>query len=139
MADYTDIELVQKFMPPFGNTLGIEVVEASKDKIVAHLPVRPELCTYPDILHGGAVMGLADNLGAMATVLNLPKGGTTTTIESKTNFTAAIPMGKVAVATCTPIHRGRTTQVWETRVTRGEDGKLAAVVTQTQLVREAKG
>jgi len=91
MSDYSDLELVQKFMPPFGNTLGIEVVEASKDKIVAHLTVRPELCTYPDILHGGAVMGLADNLGAMATVLNLPKGGTTTTIESKTNFTAAIP------------------------------------------------
>ena len=139
MTEYTDLELVQKFMPPFGRFLGIEVVEASKDKIVAHLPVREELCTYPNILHGGAVMGLADNLGAMATVLNLPKGGTTTTIESKTNFTAAIPMGKVAVATCTPIHRGRTTQVWETRIARGEDGKLAAVVTQTQLVREAKG
>jgi len=139
MSNHTDLELVQMFMPPFGKTLGIEVIEASKDKIVAHLSVREELCTYPDILHGGAIMGLADNLGAMATVLNLPKGGTTTTIESKTNFTAAIPIGKVAIATCTPIHRGRTTQVWETRITRGEDGKLAAVVTQTQLMREAKG
>ncbi len=81
-------------------------------------------------------MALADTLGAIATVANLPEGATTTTIESKTNFFAAIPLGDTARAECTPLHRGRTTMVWQTRITRG-DGRVAALVIQTQLVLPA--
>ena len=84
-------------------------------------------------MHGGAVMALADNLGGTATMANLPPGGRTATIESKTNFFAVIPIGDTAYAECTPLHRGRTTMVWQTRITRG-DGKLCALVTQTQIV-----
>ncbi len=81
-------------------------------------------------------MALADTLGAIATVANLAEGATTTTIESKTNFFAAIPVGETARAECTPLHRGRTTMVWQTKVTRG-DGRVAALVIQTQLVMPA--
>src|SRR5215831_15904989 len=84
-------------------------------------------------LHGGAVMALADNLGGTATIANLPKGGRTATIESKTNFFASIPVGDIARAECTPLHRGRSTMVWQTRITRG-DGRLCALVIQTQIV-----
>ncbi|MGE0719324.1 MAG: PaaI family thioesterase [Alphaproteobacteria bacterium] len=118
---------------PFATLLGLKLVEVGPERVVAELPVRAELCTRPAVLHGGAIMALADTLGAVATVANLPEGAGTTTIESKTNFIAAVPMGDVARAECTPVHRGRTTMVWQTRITRG-DGKLAAVVTQTQLV-----
>tara|TARA_R110000868_G_scaffold75153_8_gene217114 strand:- start:2248 stop:2661 length:414 start_codon:yes stop_codon:yes gene_type:complete len=127
-----------KTMPlPFAELLGIEIVSAEPDCVVARLAVRKELCTIPDILHGGAIMALADTIGAVATVLNLPKGATTTTIESKTNFLAAIPMGDVAEATCTAHHKGGRLMVWETRIRRG-DGRLAAVITQSQLVMQAK-
>jgi uncharacterized protein (TIGR00369 family) len=95
--------------------------------------VRGELATMPEIIHGGAIMALADNIGAVATVANLPDGAHTTTIESKTNFFAAIPVGDTARAECTPLHRGRTTMVWQTKITRN-DGRLCAMVTQTQLV-----
>jgi len=118
---------------PFAQTLGIEVTAASAERVEAALPVRKELCTRPDVLHGGALMAFADTLGAIGTVLNLPKGATTTTIESKTNFFAALPMGETARAVCEPVHRGRTTMVWQTRVYR-QDGRLAGQVTQTQLV-----
>ncbi len=118
---------------PYAKFLGIHYTDASPDLIKAELEVRQELCTKPDILHGGAVMSIADNLGGAATVLNLPPDTWTTTIESKTNFLAAIPMGQKALAECRPVHRGRTTMVWETTITR-EDGKPAAIVTQTQLV-----
>jgi uncharacterized protein (TIGR00369 family) len=91
------------------------------------------------VMHGGALMAMADNLGGRATGANLPPGGRTTTIESKTNFFAAIPVGDVAKAECTPLHRGRSTMVWQTRITRGSDGKLAALVTQTQLVIHPDG
>jgi uncharacterized protein (TIGR00369 family) len=100
------------------------------------LRVRDELCTRPAVLHGGALMALADTLGAIATVANLAEGATTTTIESKTNFFAAIPTGDTARAECTPLHRGRTTMVWQTKVTRS-DGRVAALVIQTQLVMPA--
>lgn len=118
---------------PFAELLGLELVSAEPDKVVARLPVRKELCTIPDILHGGAIMSLADTIGAVATMLNVPQGATTTTIESKTNFLAAIPLGDVAEATCTPHHRGGRLMVWETKIRRS-DGRLAAVVTQSQLV-----
>ena len=89
--------------------------------------------TQAEALH--ALMALADNLGGTATTANLKPGQSTTTIESKTNFFAAVPIGDVATAECTPLHRGRTTMVWQTRVTRS-DGRLCALVTQTQLVLE---
>ena len=118
---------------PFAKVLGLELVTVTPERVEAVLRVREELCTRPAVLHGGALMALADTLGAMATVANLAEGTTTTTIESKTNFFAAIPVGDTARAECTPLHRGRTTMVWQTRVTRS-DGRLAALVIQTQLV-----
>jgi uncharacterized protein (TIGR00369 family) len=88
-------------------------------------------------MHGGAIMALADTLGGVATALNLQAGAGTTTIESKTNFFAAGRPGETVRAECTPLHRGRRTMVWQTRVT-GPDGKLLALVTQTQLVLEQR-
>jgi 1,4-dihydroxy-2-naphthoyl-CoA hydrolase len=119
--------------PPFADLLGMKVTHLSPDRVVAELPVREDLGNRFGILHGGAIMAFADNLGGTATVANLPEGARTTTIESKTNFFAAIPVGDTARAECTPLHKGRTTMVWQTRITRN-DGKLAALVTQTQLV-----
>jgi 1,4-dihydroxy-2-naphthoyl-CoA hydrolase len=119
--------------PPFASTLGVKVTLYSADRIEAELPVRPQLGNRNGNLHGGAVMAFADDLGGAATIINLPDDMTTATIESKTNFFAPIPVGDVAKAECTPLHRGRTTMVWQTRITRG-DGKLAAIVTQTQMV-----
>ena len=128
-----------QIQPAFAALIGMKVTYVSPDKVIAELPVREELNNRFGALHGGAVMALADNLGGTATVANLKPGESTTTIESKTNFFAAIPVGEVAYAECTPLHRGRTTMVWQTRITR-QDGKLCALVTQTQLVlvREKK-
>ena len=118
---------------PFATLMGVTVVSVTPELVVGELKVRPELCTRPDVLHGGAYMAFADTIGAIATVANLKEGESTTTIESKTNFFAAIPLGDTARAECTPLHRGRTTMVWQTKITRG-DGRLAAIVTQTQMV-----
>jgi uncharacterized protein (TIGR00369 family) len=118
---------------PFARLMGITFVSAAADRVVAELRVRDELCTVPAVLHGGAVMAFADTLGAAGTFLNLPPGAGTTTIESKTNFLAAAPVGTVITGEATPVHRGRRTQVWQTRITTAE-GKLVALVTQTQLV-----
>ena len=118
---------------PFSDFLGVELVEVTPERVVARLKVRPELCTRPAVLHGGAVMALADTLGGVATVANLAAGQWTTTIESKTNFLAAVPEGETATAECTALHRGKTTMVWQTKISR-EDGRVAAYVTQTQLV-----
>ena len=119
--------------PPFAKLLGRQILELTRDRVVAELPVTEVLGNVNGVMHGGALMAMADNLGGRATGANLPPGARTTTIESKTNFFAAIPVGDVAHAECTPLHRGRTTMVWQTRITR-RDGKLAALVTQTQLV-----
>jgi len=118
---------------PFADLLGIEFVEASLDRVVAEMNVRDDLCTRPAVLHGGAIMAFADTLGAAGTILNLPDGAGTTTIESKTNFIAAAPLGTRVRGEATPVHRGRRTQVWQTRVTTAQ-GRLVALVTQTQLV-----
>jgi 1,4-dihydroxy-2-naphthoyl-CoA hydrolase len=118
---------------PFSELLGIRVTTSTPDLVEAEMHVRADLCTVPAVLHGGALMALADSVGALATVLNLPEGAWTTTIESKTNFLAALPVGEVARAVCTPVHRGRQTMVWQTRISRA-DGRLAGLVTQTQLV-----
>jgi uncharacterized protein (TIGR00369 family) len=123
--------------PPFAHFMGMKVTILSPERVVAELTVRDELVNRNGTLHGGAVMALADNLGGTAAVANLPEGASTATIESKTNFFLPIPVGDIAHAECTPLHRGRTTMVWQTRITRG-DGKLAALVTQTQIVMMAK-
>ncbi len=113
--------------------LGMTVTTAEPDRVVAELIVSEEHCTVGHTIHGGAIMAFADTLGALGTVLNLRGGQTTTTVESKTNFFAGAAAGSRLVAESVPLHRGRRTQVWETRLT-GENGRLVAKVTQTQLV-----
>jgi 1,4-dihydroxy-2-naphthoyl-CoA hydrolase len=122
---------------PFAKLMGITVVSVAPDLVIGELKVHEDLCTRPAVLHGGAIMAFADTIGAIATVTNLKEGESTTTIESKTNFFAAIPLGDTARAECTPLHKGRTTMVWQTKITRG-DGRLAALVTQTQMVLKAR-
>jgi uncharacterized protein (TIGR00369 family) len=122
-----------ELQPPFADFMGMKITHISPDKVEAELRVRDELENRFGVLHGGAVMALADNLGGTATMANLPDGARTATIESKTNFFAGIPVGDTARAECTPLHRGRTTMVWQTRITRN-DGRLCALVTQTQIV-----
>jgi 1,4-dihydroxy-2-naphthoyl-CoA hydrolase len=119
--------------PPFAKLMGMNITHLSRDKVVAELFVRDDLENRMGILHGGAIMAFADNLGGTATTANLPPGARTATIESKTNFFAPIPIGDTAHAECTPLHRGRSTMVWQTRITRN-DGRLCAIVTQTQIV-----
>jgi uncharacterized protein (TIGR00369 family) len=129
-----DLEMVrQRIRPLFPGLMGVELVAATPDAVSARMTVRPDLCTAGDILHGGAVMAFADTLGAIGTLVNLPQGARTTTIESGTRFLAAAPVGSVVTGRATPLHRGRTTMVWQTEI-RNEAGKLCAVVTQTQLV-----
>jgi uncharacterized protein (TIGR00369 family) len=118
---------------PFPTLMGVEVLSAEKDAVRAKLVVRPDLCTAGNIMHGGAIMAFADTLGAMGTVLNIPREAGTTTIESKTNFLSAAREGTTVHAEATPIHVGKKTCVFQTRITR-EDGKLVAIVTQTQMV-----
>ena len=132
----SEAETLQKVaagQPSFGNFIGGKFTHVSPDKVVVELPVREELGNRNGVLHGGAVMAFADHLGGTAAFLNLPPGASTTTVESKTNFFAAVAIGDTVRAECTPLHRGRTTMVFQTRITRG-DGRLAALVTQTQLV-----
>lgn len=131
MSD-TSIDLLDYM--PFANTLGIEVLESTPDKIVGQLTVTKAICTTGKIMHGGAIMAFADTLGAIGAFLNLPEGAkATTTIESKTNFLGAAPLGTVVRGETTPVHIGRRTSVWQTRLTTAE-GKSVALVTQSQLV-----
>jgi 1,4-dihydroxy-2-naphthoyl-CoA hydrolase len=118
---------------PFAELLGIEFVSAAADRIVARMTVRSDLCTRPAVAHGGAIMSFADTLGAAGTIVNLPEGAGTTTIESKTNFVAPAPVGTEITGEAVPIHRGRRTMIWQTRITSSA-GRLIAMVTQTQLV-----
>ena len=137
-SDETEMSSIAELkQPPFADFLGIKLTHVSPERVTAELLVRDEIATMPAIIHGGAVMALADNVGAVGTVVNLPEGAGTTTIESKTNFFAAIPVGETAYAESTPLHRGRTTMVWQTKITRA-DGRLCALVTQTQLVLQPK-
>ncbi len=119
----------------FPDVLGLRFMEAAPERVVAELKVRDDLCTTPGIMHGGAIMAFADTLGGAATALNLPPGAGTATIESKTNFFAAARTGETVRGECTPLHRGKRTMVWQTRVTSA-DGRLLALVTQTQIVLE---
>jgi 1,4-dihydroxy-2-naphthoyl-CoA hydrolase len=123
---------------PLAELLGIRFVAAEPEHVRAEMIVRAEICTVPAILHGGAIMAFADTLGACATMINLPKGAGTTTLESKTNFLAGVPLGSKVIGECTPIHRGKSTMVWQTKVIL-ESGKLCAIVTQTQMVLQPRG
>lgn len=129
-------EIAKMMQPLFPGLMGIEITEATKEKVTASMLVRPELCTYGGVLHGGAFMAFADTIGAVGTVMNLPPGARTTTIESKTNFLGAAGVNTRVTAQSIPLHRGRTTMVWQTMI-RSEAGKLCAVVTQTQMVLAA--
>jgi 1,4-dihydroxy-2-naphthoyl-CoA hydrolase len=117
----------------FPELLGMRFTEATPELVRATLEVRPEICTAGSILHGGAIMAFADTIGAVGTVMNLPPGARTVTMESKTNFLGSAKVGTQVVAECTPLHRGKTTMTWQTRVL-GEGGKLLAFVIQTQLI-----
>lgn len=132
MAEYT---LAPGPAPlPYANLLGIEIVEASKEKVVGRMKVRPEMCTAGHILHGGAIMSLADTLGAFGAMFVLPEGGVhTTTMESKTNFLGSAKEGDTVTGVATPVHAGRRTSIWQTMITNGA-GKKVALVTQTQMV-----
>ena len=112
--------------------LGIRFTEASPERVVAELSYRDALTTIGGSLHGGTLMALADTVGAFATVLNLPAGASTTTLESKTNFFAAGRAGTIR-AESTPLHRGRRTMVWQTRIT-DESGRLLSMTIQTKMV-----
>jgi len=118
---------------PFAQLLGVSFTSVEPEAVAARMVVRPDLCTLGGFAHGGAIMSFADTLGGAAAFVNLPDGAKgTTTLESKTNFVAGAPSGSTLVGRCTAVHRGRRTQVWQTRV-ETEDGKLIALVTQTQM------
>lgn len=119
---------------PFAKSMGVNILEASSEKVVGELVVRDDLCTAGGILHGGAGMAFADSLGAIGAFLSLPEGAiSTTTIESKTNFLGAAKAGVTVRGETTPVHRGKRTSVWQTRITT-TDGKPVALVIQTQMV-----
>ena len=129
----TPTEIVQSTMP-LCTTLGITASEFDAERVVLHLDWQAPLCTSAGLLHGGALMALADSAGAGVAFLNLPDGATgTSTIESKTNFLGAVRQGATVTATATPLHRGSTTIVVETEM-RTDDGRLVAKTTQTQAV-----
>ena len=132
----TTASLQARIAPFFPGTLGVRLTSAAADRVTAELHVRDELCTVPGICHGGVLMAFADTLGAVGTVLNLPEGAGTTTIESKTNFFGPGVAGTTITAECLPLHRGRRTRTWQTSI-RSPDGKLLAQVTQTQMVLTA--
>ena len=117
---------------PFADLMGIELLAREKARIVGRMVVRADLCTGGSICHGGAYMAFADSLGAIGAVLNLPPGARTTTLESKTNFLGSAPQGATITGETTPLHVGRRSSVWQTRITN-EAGKLLALVTQTQM------
>src|ERR1700727_438148 len=131
----TPLEKVNSMKMPFAELKGVTFTEAEKDRVVARMLVRPDLCTLNHTIHGGAIMAFADSVGAAATVINLPEDAKgTTTIESKTNFIGGAGGGTTVIATATPIHRGRRTQVWQTRL-ETEEGKIVAAGTQAPVVR----
>lgn len=133
----TDLASIQKLLDPLlPGLIGLKLVEVTPERVVATLEVRPDLCTTGQILHGGAIMAFADTLGGVGTFVNLAQGKRTATVESSTKFIGAAKMGSTVTGKCEALHRGKTTMVWQTRVLSAQ-GKLCAVVTQTQLVLEA--
>ena len=131
-----DVAAVQKLVDSiFPRLMGVRIMVAEPDRIVGEMTVRPDLCTSGGTLHGGAYMAFADTLGAIGTVVNLAPGKRTTTTDSSTKFMTGAKVGTVVTGESTPLHKGRTTQVWQTMV-RNDQGKLCAVVTQTQLIMD---
>lgn len=129
-----NLDALQSLLQPlFPGLMGVRLVEAGPERVLATMEVRPELCTAGGILHGGAHMAFADTLGAVGTVLNLPAGKRTTTTDSSTKFIGGARVGTTVTGESVALHRGRTTMVWQTSI-RNADGKLCSVVTQTQLV-----
>lgn len=134
-----DVAPIQALLQPlFPGLMGVRLLEAAPERVVAEMVVRPDLCTTGGILHGGATMAFADTLGAVGTVVNLPAGRSTTTTNSSTTFIAGARVGTTVTGTSVALHRGRTTMTWQTSITTAE-GRLCAVVTQTQLVLEPRG
>jgi 1,4-dihydroxy-2-naphthoyl-CoA hydrolase len=132
------IESLETLLKPlFPGLMSIRLREAGKDRVVATMIVRPDLCTTGGVLHGGAMIAFADTLGAVGTFQNLPPGARTTTIDSSTKFIGSAAVDTTVIGECLPFHRGRTTMVWQTLI-KSEVGKLCAVVTQTQLVLPSK-
>jgi 1,4-dihydroxy-2-naphthoyl-CoA hydrolase len=132
-----DIAALQTFLDTlFPGLMGVRLTALAPDRVVAEMQVRPDLCTAGGILHGGAYMAFADTLGAVGTIVNLTDGKRTTTTDSSTKFIAGARLGTTVTGTSVALHRGRTTMVWQTTITNA-DGKLCAVVTQTQLVLDA--
>ena len=134
-----DLPSLQKLIQPMlPGLLGVRLTEATPERVRAELTVRADLCTAGHILHGGSYMAFADTMGAVGTVLNLRPGQKTVTTDSSTHFIAGAPEGTVVSGEAVPLHRGRSTQVWQTTIHNAE-GRLCAVVTQTQLVLDAQG
>ena len=128
------IEQIQQMLDPvFPGLMGVRLVTVAPERVVAELKVRPDLCTIGGILHGGASMAFADTLGAVGTVINMPEGKRTTTTDSSTKFIGGARVDTTVTGECIALHRGRTTMVWQTTI-RSDEGKLCAVVTQTQLI-----
>lgn len=119
--------------PPFADHLGLRIVSARPDRVEAQMLAAPFLINRNGTLHGGAVMGMADHLGGLGAFLNIGPTESTATVESKTNFFRAIPAGDLVTAVSVLLHGGRQTMVWQTTLTRA-DGKMAAMVTQTQII-----
>jgi len=131
MGDVKD--KIQARLPGLPRFLGMQITEATKDRLAGTFQVQEAHCNGTGFVHGGALMTFADTLGALGAILNLRAGQWTTTLESKTNFLAAAALGVTLTGTTTPLHRGRRTQIWETAIT-DEAGRLVAKVTQTQMV-----
>jgi len=133
---YTLEAMQQLLVPLFPGAMGVRLTELSDERVLAELEVRPDLCTAGGILHGGAYMAFADTLGAVGTLMNLGQGQRTTTTDSSTKFIGSAKAGTTVIGESIALHRGRTTMVWQTSI-RSAQGKLCAVVTQTQLVLDA--
>jgi 1,4-dihydroxy-2-naphthoyl-CoA hydrolase len=132
-----DLAALQSVLDPiFPGLMGVRLTSVAEDRVVAEMRVRPDLCTAGGILHGGAHMAFADTLGAVGTVINLGPGKRTATTDSSTKFIAGAKVNTTVTGESVALHRGRTTMVWQTSI-RNQDGKLCAVVTQTQLVMDA--
>lgn len=129
---------IQNWLPPYSQSLGLELLTVSADEVQARLVVREDMGNRNGVMHGGAIMGAADSIGGVAAAVNLDKGASTTTLESKTNFLRSVQIGDEITLTCIPLHRGRKTMIWQTTVTR-PDGRPAAIVIQTQLTLDWDG
>lgn len=133
-----DLARIQAILQPlFPGLMGVTLIELSAERVLATLAVRADLCTTGQTLHGGTLMAFADTLGAVGTFVNLPEGKQTTTTDSSTKFIAAAKLGSTVTGECLALHRGRSTMVWQTSI-RNEQGRLCALVTQTQMVLDSR-